>query len=98
MSDASTSGSMSPELRKVVERARKEPGGKFHSLAHLLVAQVRHRHLVDQMPPQDRRLLLRAKRPTSALCAHPDTILAPYPGAGRCHVSTEAVHTQVAFP
>jgi len=36
MSDASTSGSMSPELLKVVERARREPEGKFHSLAHLL--------------------------------------------------------------
>jgi group II intron reverse transcriptase/maturase len=27
---------MSPELQKVAERARKEPAGKFHSLAHLI--------------------------------------------------------------
>src|SRR5664279_6023576 len=36
MTDASTSGSMSPELMKVVERARREPEGRFHSLAHLI--------------------------------------------------------------
>jgi len=36
MPDASTSESMSPELRKVAERAQKEPAGKFHSLAHLI--------------------------------------------------------------
>ena len=36
MPDASTSESMSPELRKVAERARREPTGKFHSLAHLI--------------------------------------------------------------
>jgi RNA-directed DNA polymerase len=36
MSDALMSGSMSPELLKVVERARREPEGRFHSLAHLL--------------------------------------------------------------
>ena len=36
MPDASTSVSMSPGLRKVAERARKEPEGKFHSLAHLV--------------------------------------------------------------
>ena len=36
MPDALTSECMSPELRKVAERARKEPAGKFHSLAHLL--------------------------------------------------------------
>ena len=27
---------MSPEIRKVVDRARREPEGRFHSLAHLL--------------------------------------------------------------
>jgi RNA-directed DNA polymerase len=27
---------MSPELRKVAERAQREPDGRFHSLAHLL--------------------------------------------------------------
>jgi RNA-directed DNA polymerase len=36
MPDASTSERMSPELRKVAERARQEPAGKFHSLAHLI--------------------------------------------------------------
>ena len=36
MSDASTSGTMSPELLKVAERAKREPEGRFHSLAHLL--------------------------------------------------------------
>ena len=36
MTDASTSEAMSPELLKVAERAKREPEGKFHSLAHLL--------------------------------------------------------------
>ena len=36
MSVASTTGTMSPQLLKVVERARREPGGRFHSLAHLI--------------------------------------------------------------
>ena len=36
MTDASTLGGMSPGLLKVVERARNEPEGRFHSLAHLL--------------------------------------------------------------
>jgi RNA-directed DNA polymerase len=36
MSDASTSGNMSPELLKVVERAQREPEGRFHSLAHFI--------------------------------------------------------------
>jgi len=36
MSDASTSGGMSLQLLKVVERARLEPEGRFHSLAHLI--------------------------------------------------------------
>jgi hypothetical protein len=34
MSDTSMSGSMSLELLEVVERARREPEGRFHSLAH----------------------------------------------------------------
>jgi RNA-directed DNA polymerase len=34
MTDASTSESMSPEPMKVVERAQREPEGRFHSLAH----------------------------------------------------------------
>jgi len=36
MANASTLGDMSPELLKVVERARREPEGRFHSLAHLI--------------------------------------------------------------
>src|ERR1700679_3794530 len=36
MPDASTSAAMSPGLLKVVERARTEPEGRFHALAHLL--------------------------------------------------------------
>ncbi len=36
MTDASTAGSMSPGLLRVVERARQEPEGQFHSLAHLI--------------------------------------------------------------
>jgi len=36
MSNASTLESMSPELLKVVERAQREPEGRFHSLAHLV--------------------------------------------------------------
>jgi len=36
MSDASTSGGMSLQLLKVVERARREPEGRFHSLAHFI--------------------------------------------------------------
>jgi RNA-directed DNA polymerase len=36
MTSASTLEDMSPGLRKVAERARREPEGKFHSLAHLI--------------------------------------------------------------
>jgi len=36
MNQASTWTGMSTELRKVAERARREPNGQFHSLAHLL--------------------------------------------------------------
>lgn len=36
MTDALTSEGMSPGLAKVVERARREPEGRFHSLAHLI--------------------------------------------------------------
>jgi RNA-directed DNA polymerase len=36
MSDASTSGNVSPQLLKVAERAKREPEAKFHSLAHLI--------------------------------------------------------------
>jgi len=36
MANASTLGEMSPQLLKVVERAKREPEGRFHSLAHLI--------------------------------------------------------------
>ena len=36
MASASTLEDMSPELRKGVERAQREPEGRFHSLAHLI--------------------------------------------------------------
>jgi group II intron reverse transcriptase/maturase len=36
MADALTLGSMSPELTKVADRAKREPGAVFHSLAHLI--------------------------------------------------------------
>jgi RNA-directed DNA polymerase len=36
MTSASTLDRMSPELRRVAERAKLEPEGKFHSVAHLI--------------------------------------------------------------
>lgn len=36
MTEALTSDDMSPALLKVVERAKREPEGRFHSLAHLI--------------------------------------------------------------
>jgi RNA-directed DNA polymerase len=36
MRQASTWRAMSPELQRVAERAKREPDGQFHSLAHLL--------------------------------------------------------------
>lgn len=36
MTDALTSLGMSTGLRKVAERAKREPAGRFHSLAHLI--------------------------------------------------------------
>ena len=36
MIQASIWNGMSPQLRKVAERARQEPDGQFHSLAHLI--------------------------------------------------------------
>jgi RNA-directed DNA polymerase len=36
MASARTLGDMSPRLRKVVERAQREPEGRFNSLAHLI--------------------------------------------------------------
>ena len=43
MVDALTSKGMSPELLKVAERAKREPEGKFHSLAHLLTEETLER-------------------------------------------------------
>jgi len=40
MSDASTSTNMSTGLQKVAERAKREPAGQFHSLAHLIDAEL----------------------------------------------------------
>ena len=36
MANASTLENLSLELLKVVERAQREPEGRFHSLAHLI--------------------------------------------------------------
>jgi hypothetical protein len=36
MNQASTWDTMSPELVRVAERAKREPDGQFHSLAHLI--------------------------------------------------------------
>jgi retron-type reverse transcriptase len=36
MPNALTLDDMSPELQRVVDRARREPQGRFHSLAHLI--------------------------------------------------------------
>src|SRR5712692_1613789 len=36
MANASTLDHMSPGLEKVVERAQREPEGRFHALAHLI--------------------------------------------------------------
>ncbi|MFZ0789878.1 MAG: group II intron reverse transcriptase/maturase [Chromatiaceae bacterium] len=43
MSQASTWKGMSPELRKVAERARQEPDGRFHSVAHFMDEQALRR-------------------------------------------------------
>jgi len=40
MTNASTFVAMSPRLQVVAERAKKEPAGRFHSLAHLMDASV----------------------------------------------------------
>ena len=50
MTDASTSGRMSPELLRVAERARREPHGQFHSLAHLIDVEALRRAYVRQRP------------------------------------------------
>lgn len=42
MDDALTLATMSPELRKVADRARREPDGRFHSLAHLIDVRALH--------------------------------------------------------
>ncbi len=38
MANGSTLENLSPELLRVVERAKREPEGRFHSLAHLIDA------------------------------------------------------------
>ena len=43
MIDAKTSEIASPGLLKVAERAKREPEGKFHSLAHLLTEEALER-------------------------------------------------------
>jgi group II intron reverse transcriptase/maturase len=43
MTQASTWIAMSPQLRKVAERAETEPDGQFHSLAHLLAESALYR-------------------------------------------------------
>lgn len=43
MTDASTLENMSPQLLRVAERARREPRGQFHSLAHLIDASALER-------------------------------------------------------
>ncbi len=50
MTDALTSGSMSPGLLKVAERARREPHAKFHSLAHLIDVEALRRAFERQKP------------------------------------------------
>ena len=50
MADASTSGTMSPGLLEVAERARREPQGRFHSLAHLMDAEALRRAYHRQRP------------------------------------------------
>ena len=50
MTDASTSGSMSPVLSEVAERARREPQGQFHSLAHLIDVEALRRAYQSQRP------------------------------------------------
>ncbi len=50
MTDASTSGDMSLGLLKVAERARREPRGQFHSLAHLIDVDALRRAYERQRP------------------------------------------------
>ena len=51
MTNALTLDDMSPGLRKVVERAQREPEGRFHSLAHLIdsaaLERAYHRQRID---------------------------------------------------
>jgi hypothetical protein len=54
MPDALTSETMSLRLLKVVERAKTEPEGRFHSLAHRnLSTSLRHgsEEFTDPLPP-----------------------------------------------
>ena len=50
MTDALTSGSMSPGLLEVAERARQQPQAKFHSLAHLIDVEALRRAFDRQRP------------------------------------------------
>ncbi len=54
MSGASTSGSMSPQLLEVVERARREPEGRFHALAHRIDVPALERVLERRDPNRPR--------------------------------------------
>ncbi len=49
MSDASTSGGMLPQLLEVVERARREPEGRFHSLAHFFFDSLDRKKLKEML-------------------------------------------------
>ena len=50
MTDALTSGSMSPGLLEVAERARQQPQAQFHSLAHLIDVEALRRAFGRQKP------------------------------------------------
>ena len=51
MTDASTSLDMSTGLRKVAERAKREPAGRFHSLAHLIDEKLLASHAPGSIRP-----------------------------------------------
>jgi RNA-directed DNA polymerase len=50
MTDALTSGSMSPGLLEVAERARQQPQAQLHSLAHLIDVEALRRAFGRQKP------------------------------------------------
>ena len=55
MAHALTLGGMSPGLLKVVDRAKREPEGRFHSLAHLIDVQALERAYHRQRSSAARR-------------------------------------------